>query len=349
MITRYIIPIASAAGGLFLTTPAALAASSSTAQSIWVNIAGAADYALVQSKFYQFDLAAADDYYDNIITSGPTVSCSGSAANCSALNQPAQPVAPVPDATQVTQNGTGVAVRDECTFVTGGTLSSKTYVQSVNASGLNGRGNFTFTWTYSITPNATVAPMTAWVLLRTAGADSVTIPISAEIAGQSVVVSSQFPNGKYSFSMRDSALVNRVTGVALAVNDGPPTSIADASLVTYENQAGARAGEAGAVDFTYFANAGSSGTAVSFLKNGDARTILNSDSFKGNNDGGAMTIGSALAKVNVPAQPMTFGPGNYRITLSGNVKGNSAYAVSQPFSVTSSITIKTEKCTSLSN
>jgi hypothetical protein len=51
---------------------------------------------------------------------------------------------------------------------------------------------------------------------------------------------------------------------------------------------------------------------------------LNSDSFAGNNDGGA--DGSALALASMDAVGVDLGPGDYSVMLTGTVKDNSAIA-----------------------
>jgi hypothetical protein len=135
------------------------------------------------------------------------------------------------------------------------------------------------------------------------------IDIAADIAGESVLKSSNAKLGtKYSFSLIDGT-GNRVQNLAVSVDGDTP--VAATSTVSYP------------VDFAYVTNAGSNG-ALSLLMDDDARSILNGDSFAGNNDGGA--DGSALALATMSPVGFDLGPGSHTIQLTGTVKGNSASA-----------------------
>jgi hypothetical protein len=161
----------------------------------------------------------------------------------------------------------------------------------------------------------------------------VPVTVNAEIAGESALQSSNAKLGlKYSFSLLNGDGTSRVTNLILSLN-GVPAATPLSTIVS--NCPGCLAGAPGALDFAYTTNAGSNGN-VSLLKDGDARTILNSDSFAGNNNGGA--DGSALSMAIMDPVQFTLGEGSYSVTLTGLVKGNAASA-DLPFSVTKVITI----------
>lgn len=319
------------------------AGGASTGQGIMVNLNTGGQLALVQTQTYRLDETAAAAYFTNSLTGGPAVSCNGSAANCAATNQPAAPAAPAADALQLNRHpdnkglGGGVVFDNRCTFLDGGTLAGRQYTQAVTVNGLNGKGNWTFTWTYDVTPTqATVDPFTAWNLVGTTGDNVASVDITAQIAGESALSSNKH-DLKYSFSLLDSYGLNRVSDLVVNVDgtDYPTTS------TVIQNAPGALAGGLGAVDFNYTTNAGSNG-ATSLLSNGDARSILNGDSFAGNQNGGS--DGSALAYASMTPVGVLLAPGDHAVTLSGTVKGNTASSASQPFSVTLHTNIITPGC-----
>src|ERR1051325_8577287 len=105
------------------------AAASSTAQSIMAQLSGGGLYALVYKATYRFNTDGETAFYSNTLTSGPAVTCAGSAANCGAANQPATPNAPAPAVMsansgngQISLSGVSVAdfnkFADVCTFLT---------------------------------------------------------------------------------------------------------------------------------------------------------------------------------------------------------------------------------------
>jgi VCBS repeat-containing protein len=107
-----------------------------------------------------FDPDIAASFFDNsYLLDSVTVSCVGSLADCDIGNQPDSPVNPSPDATALYN-----FVRDHADiFLDGGSLPSTSYTQSVTLTGFSGVGNFTFTYTYDITPNVPSVPAaTAW-------------------------------------------------------------------------------------------------------------------------------------------------------------------------------------------
>lgn len=92
-----------------------------------------------------------------------------------------------------------------------------------------------------------------------------------------------------------------------------------------KNAPGAQAGAPGALDFHYVTNAGSNGD-LSLLADGDARTILDTDSFAGNQAGGA--DGSALAAVLTVPLSLELPVGEHSLVLTGKVKDNAAQSSS---------------------
>lgn len=378
--------VLSAAAAPAVVTSAGTSTSSQTAQGIMVNLNTSGDFAIADTNVYHFAITQtdlnnsstgedangvaepADAYFTNTQTGDPAVSCGGSSTNCALSNQPS-PTAPAPDSSQVDgppPNGT--CHQQRCTFLDGGTLAGSTYTQSMtNVAGLNGHGSWKFTWTYTIAPTCpsdaasagfctqdgsgvvTVSPFTAWYLYSSQGSSTAPITINADIAGESVVVSSKWPCpssgqtgpptfcGKFSFSLSDSTTSNRVENLALTVTDSSNNIVESAtpgSTVNYP------------VDFDYTTNAGSNGS-TKYLTPGtnDDMSILNNDEFAGNDNGGA--DGSAAALATMDATIVDLGPGDYSVTLTGTVKGNNGLA-NITFSVTNQVHIITPGCGSTS-
>jgi hypothetical protein len=291
---------------------------------------------LVQNKLYSFNIGTAAALFTNAWDgNAPAVGCTGGGCPGTA---PAAPPAPSPNTDKVTNPGNGVAVANECTFLDGGTLVGSSYTQAAQLSnGLSGnlKATYTYTYTYNITPTGPVVAFTAWDLTLTTGGETVPVTISADIAGESATKSSNLGQ-KYSFSIRNSDGSSRVTGLNLQVDN----NTYPINSTIYENCPGCKAGDVGAVDFPYTTNAGSNGF-TDLLTNGNARDILNTDSFAGNQDGGA--DGKALAKVVTDAVTVDLAPGSHNVVLTGTVKGNSASS-NISFSVTQTIHIITPGC-----
>ncbi|MEH7612262.1 hypothetical protein [Gottfriedia acidiceleris] len=331
--------------GLSYNAMAATTNGTSTAQSIMADLHTEGTFALVENQFYHYNTATAASYFTNAWDNNkPTVEVRG---GDSSIVGPDAPVAPAPLEKPLTQ-----VIADnnnQHAFLEGDTLTGTTYTQDVKVdksiqTGVDKKGNpifktvtFIFTYTYNVSPTTTeaVAPFTAWDLTKTTGDSSAHIQVTADIAGESVQVSKQNPNGKYSFSIGDDALTNRVTGLSITVSDATnnnviSTTATDSTIVKGQ-------------DFNYFANAGSYGTAASYLKQGSAVGILNGilsgDTFKGNDNGGA--DGSALSKAVMTPVDLVLTPGDYSITLSGSVKGNGIDLNPQSFEITKTIHIIT--------
>jgi hypothetical protein len=190
------------------------------------------------------------------------------------------------------------------------------------------------TWTYNITPlQASYDPLTAWDFVGSTGGDSALVSVNAFIAGESVASSKQHPL-KYSFSIGGDVdpRVSRVQNLAVSINSGV---VATPGSTVVKNTPGSTAtltedfaevvhGPDGALDFYYDGNAGSNGHTELLNQPEDARTILNTDSFSGNNDGGA--DGSALAGAVMDQVDLNLTEGDYTVTLTGTVKDNAGVA-----------------------
>jgi hypothetical protein len=329
----------------FVSGHGALAAGTQTAQGIMVNQSAVGTFAIVNTQVYQYNGATAATYFTNAVTSGPSVSCNGSPTNCGSGNQPATPPAPPPDPTRVFDSGQpnnpiSTVVQDQCTFFAGGTLAGQTYTRSVQLSGLNGRGSFTFTWTYTVSPNTNpVAALTAWDLFHQTNPDgTTTVSVAGVIAGESVIKSSNPKIGtKYSFSLLNNPpdqTSTRVTNLLWSVYDASNTlvySSAPNSTVAYP------------VQFTYATNAGSNGV-TSLLQNGDDLFILNHDGFAGNDNGGA--DGTAASLATVDNLIVNLGVGAYSVVLTGTVKDNAidGTGANISFSVSQQVNIVGQGC-----
>jgi len=292
--------------------------------------------------------------YTNDLASGPVVTCSGSSANCASTNQPATPPAPGADEIKLQQH----AQAERCTFFSGGTLTVGTYDQSVtlNNGGLNGKGNWTFTWSYAITPTSfVVGPYTAWTSEVTGG--TVDVGYSGFLASESFL--KQATRNKYSFTMIEGGVTRaRNVTATLQLFDGTawqnvPGATADLNNVDTDLDTvndGLDIVPA-AADFSYFANGGWFGNSAVFnalhavpgkAANGVDNILKGvadgspADNFAGNNND--------LAAGNVHTGPFSSsfagvsGEGSYRVNIAGVLKGNSSSS-DFGFSVASNQTI----------
>ena len=308
--------------------------SASTGQGIMVDVDVAGSLALVTNRIYEFNEAAAAEYFTNRVDYPlSTPRCIGGcffAVFCPPpSNLPAEP----PSERVLEQVVQGAA----CTFLDGGSLLPWSYTQT--ASFLNDCGVlYAQDWRYQIEPTtSSVNKLTAWDLKdETSSGNTASINVKALIAGESVLSSKAQPR-KYSFSLLASDGTVRVQDLAVSLDGAPPTSL----VSTYvQNAPGAKAGDPGALDFNYVTNAGSNGN-LSLLADGDARTILNTDSFAGNQDGGA--DGRALAAVITAPLRFDLPVGDHSLVLTGKVKDNSGQS-SSDLSVSSSVHIVAPGC-----
>ncbi|MBI4299483.1 MAG: hypothetical protein HY666_06960 [Chloroflexi bacterium] len=335
----------------------AAVAKAQTAQGVFMDLKAAGTFTISDHKMYQFNIAdttlvdangvalPAAAYFTNTLTSGPTVTCSGSSSSCSSTNQPSTPTAPIPDDRKVT-GPNGTCKQQQCTFLDGGTLTGSDYKQYIIVKGKNGNGSWTFTWTYMVAPDPSkdvdpaiegvqITPFTAWVLIKE-NTDVAIIDLGANIAGESVVKNTT-KGTKYSFRLRDSYGNSRVTGLSLLVNN---VTLAYPGSTLVENCPDCLVGDPGAVDFYYTTNAGAKGY-TTLLKNGDARTLLNTDWLAGNDNGGS--DGKDLAMAVMDPLQLIVGAGTYTVTLKGTVKGTDGLA-NITFSVTQSVQVITPGC-----
>lgn len=316
MMFRVSLALALAAGFAFAQTK--------TGQGIMVDLQAAGDYAIVTTETYEFNKSTAAGYFTNELDSSVAPTCSP-AAKCGST----APTAPAPDPSKVNSGSPGandVAGKNRCAFLVGGSLIGGTYEQKVDVGSPPNKATWTFT--YKISPTGPVDPKTAWDLISSEGdGTTAAITVNASIAGESVVSNGKNAKvgTKYSFDLGTTEYP-RVTDIALALNGewvaSPAVSIGFP------------------VDFNYTTNAGSNGD-TSLLKDGDARTILNSDSFAGNDNGGS--DGAALARAVIEAVQLNLPVGTHTVTLTGVVKGNNALR-DLPINVTATITVIAEGC-----
>lgn len=326
---------------------------SQTAQSIMVAINGvhAGTYAAHANNTYHYNETTAATYFTNTLTSGPVASCNGSPTACADSNQPAAPGAPAPAAGELNgspQGHPGAVDQNKCRFLDGLTLNGHTYTQSSGAvNGLNGSGNWKFTWTYTVAPTSAdpVAPFTAWDLVNTTGSGQVHLNVGADVMGESAMQNQKMTQPKFSFSMGTldpygNTVENRVDGLTLTL-DGTVIASGIPSSVVY-------APAPNNVDFSYTANAGYNGaTGILYpTPNTLGSTILGSDGFKGNDLGGS--DGSGLAKVVMSKIGVDVGEGPHSLTLTGSVKGNAidgaSTGASISFTVNTQINVITPGC-----
>ena len=339
-------------------TEAQALAQASTGQGIMVNLTTSGTLALVVNQVWRFNQNTSAAYFTNAWDgNAPTYGCSGNACNGNLCGLPAAPTAPAIDPSKVTNpGGSAVADKSRCTFLDGGLLTlTDSYQQSAQksvsctVSGKSKSATYTFRYTYAVAPDSslsTVAPFTAWDLVSENGdGSSAHVDVSAFIAGESVVSKANWPR-KYSFSLLESSIdpltglpvmVSRVRDLAVSFDGLNPVAV---SSTYVQNAPGALPGDPGALDFNYVTNAGTNGN-TSLLADGDARTILNTDSFDGNQNGGS--DGTALAAAVMDTVGADLGAGDHTVTLTGTVKENGALA-STSFSVTQIVHIVHPGC-----
>jgi hypothetical protein len=266
---------------------------------------------------------------------------------------------------------------NRCAFLDGTALTGLTYTQTASAnaqctyvesSELQTGGNpanigkykvtrrtvtktCDYTWTYNITPlEPSYPPLTAWDFMGSTGGDSALVSVNAVIAGESVNSTKQWAR-KYSFSIGGDVdpRVSRVVDLAISTNG---VVVANPGSTIVKNVPGSAAtltsapaeivfGLDGALDFYYEENAGSNGHTELLNQPDDARTILNTDNFAGNDDGGA--DGAALAVAVMDQVDLTLGDGDYTITLTGTVKDNAGLG-NLPINVTKLVHIVHPGC-----
>lgn len=313
---------------MFFAAP--VMAQSQTAQSGMVEVAtDNTTYQIEGTIAWTYVRDSAEGYYTNALDgNSPTVTCTGSGCT----NPPPVPVAPQPDRNKLRQH----AQDERCVFFCGGVLGSDSYTQDVRvniSSGVN-RGNWRFTYTYNITPNQeSVEPHTCWIFEETGG--TVDVNFSGFVSSESYLKQSG-GRTKYSFTLLDSAGGSRVQSVIVKLQKsdglggwtdvGVPISYGTLPVTqTYD-------------DCTYFGNSavysarhaagGMPATLMSLILLED--TFVNNDNDLASGNAHQADYNGTFAGINEA--------GDYRIAVSGIIKGNSAGA-SFGFSVGSQIIV----------
>jgi hypothetical protein len=316
---------------LFLSTVTQTHAA--TAQGVMVKFNDHGALSIGASGTYEFNQTLAASYYSNS-AAAPVVTCIGSGINCGSTNQPAAPPTPTADPSYAVTLASAI----RCIFLDGGALTgAATYQKSTMATGLNGRGDWTFTYTFNVAPAmASVAAKTAWTLVSsTPGVKAIDVDVAAHIAGESVRKGTKGVG--YSFALHDKNGNNRVKNLVLSLNN---KVVAKPASKIVQNCKGCLAGMPGAVDIDYVTNAGTHGD-TTLLKNGDARTILNSDASTVNDNGGVE--GRMLSKAVMTPVTLSLGAGTFVVKLAGQVIGVNAEA-STDFTVSKTVTVVAEGC-----
>ena len=227
------------------------------------------------------------------------------------------------------KNALKKAVDDNiCIFLNGGELSPVSTEKSApSIKGLNGSGTFTFKYTYTISPLST-----AQLLAKTSWEKQVTInparlQVLGTIAGLSAL--SQSKGVKYSFSLTtfntDSEPISRIESinVQLLNSKGLELSSSPTTSDIRTNTPGAIPYSEGAVDFFYTGSNLVGNSSILPTSGKEARNILNTDIFAGNNDGGSDGKSLQIADIK-PVQFEIDVDGVYTIKITAVVKGNSA-------------------------
>jgi hypothetical protein len=335
---------------VLVMSAAAASAQTQTAQSAMValtpdsfayEIAGTITWTFNRGNQNDVDLTGtAMSYYTNQWDGmPPTVKCTGNP--CS--TEPAH-AAPPPYSINLQQR----AQADRCTFFSGGTLGTSSYTQDLHVNVNSGaqKGNWTFTYTYAITPTQGVNPQTAWTSEVTGG--SVNLGFSGFVASESY--QKQSNRHKYSFTMVDGGITRARNVSASLMNSGATLASLDLNNTDTDGDMisdGLNVGYA-VNDFDYFANGGIFGNSAVFSAlhapgRKSANSVVNivtgndvatADNFAGNDND--------LASGNVHIGPYSGSfdgltePGTYTVVVAGTLKGNSSSA-DFGFSVTSNL------------
>jgi hypothetical protein len=335
--------------GLVLAPKAHAASSpSQTAQDIMVqtNLPNLA-FQIDGTTTWTFDRDCAEGNYTASpgVWDGNTPTCDGNATNCAPANQPTPPPAPPVDA-HGPNSIEHHAQQDRCTYFCGGTLSGWAYTNTAMVNGLNGHGNWTFTYNYSTSPNtALVSGGTCWSCQQTGG--TVDVDFTGFVSSESFLNNRNTNTKKYSFTLLDSLGVSRVSGTTAQLQysaDGLFDDTQDLGTITFTPDPLTVTPSVN--NYLYYGNAGVFGNSAvySYL---DAPTPSNNlggryinnilqlppDNFAGNNND--------LANGNVQEADYSGSftgltqAATYRISVSGTVKDNFGTGY-QPFTVTSS-------------
>lgn len=334
------------AGGVMMlllaSGPAPVAfAQSQTAQSIMVELdydGPAYEIVGTITWTYQRNTCAVPLYTAHAgVWDGNTPTCSGSTANCAPSNQPAVPPAPAIPTTGP-NSVSNHAQDDRCIFFCGGNVSGWNYTQTETVPGLNGKGNWTFTYNYTTDGAGAVAAETCWSSQVTGG--SVDVGFEGFVCSESFL--KQSTRNKYSFTLLgpEGSRVSNVQ-VELQQFDGTNWNTVSGPVLVPETDSGTGQLPVSAAteDFNYFGNGGGFGkptvlTSLHYSGGKAANSVnnilngindgTNSDNFAGNNND--LADGKVhLATFTGQWEGLT-DPGTYRTVVTGVLKGNSGQA-----------------------
>ncbi len=338
--------VAAAVAASLIAAGSAHAVKPTNAQSLSFQLTSPQNFILSSEQFWAYDPSAAREYFTNTLVgpSSPFPTCSGSAANCAASNQPPTPEAPAP-----LPNRLNAPVNNnQCVFWDGGNLSvkneNKTYKQDLTVKGLNGSGNFKFEWNYAVAVKDGVNPVdmrgvgdnTTWILESETPASGVPIAVSGSLAGQST----QLMTGKNARFKTAHGLVDQFgaarlenAGIELLNGSGATTvlGMVELGLPGFPNYSVLQN-----ENFYYAENAGSFNQPpgllvregwVNDIQNGfelatDGQTV---DNFPGNDNQGGdrIVFGEDDPNNGVPLLLAEINqPGSYKVRLFGTLKGN---------------------------
>jgi hypothetical protein len=243
------------------------------------------------------------------------------------------------------------AQADRCIFFCGGTLTGWNYTQTRTVNGQNGKGNWTFTYNYTTTTADDVGPQTCWDSQVTGGTGEVTY--DGFVSSESCVQKSGGTwQRKYSFTLLNSDGSSRVVNVSAQLQKETPTGsgtwLGVGSPIAFPSPLPV---SSTAEDYSYFGNGGVFGKSTSLLHGtggGKGPNSVNNilmgtsdgtlaDNFPGNDND---LFAGNVHQANFDGS-FTFGiedEGNYRIAVTGTLKGNTAVGVPDAnFSVTSNL------------
>lgn len=274
-----------------------------------VNVHGGT-YIQIGNRFDAFDDEYAAATFSN--TFNGLVECVNQTGSpCSIADAPPPPV---PDPAETFK----AAEAQACTFFNGGTLIPATYVQNVVISPVPYDNTYKwYLYHYDVIPLVSSVPPD--------NDSDDTVRVTGEISIELVM----FPQANVPmYAFTTSGLVQ---DLRLEVNNAP----ADLQTNIVQNCPGCFPEDVGSLDFSFTPNVGTSGDAMSYVKSGDARKILNSDQFVANDNGGA--TGSFLQKTVFQTPVLALGPGEYPVVLTGTAANTS-------FSVSTTLRILEESC-----
>lgn len=269
--------------------------SSLTAAMVEIHTGGTsgplAELAIVDGGLYGFNRDAIGQYFQNVYVGHGGYVCLR--AVCVPPSSYPQP--PDPDPSKLWMAG----ANNECSTMEGDELQSASYQQSVQ----DNRYKYIFNYALVPTVNA-LPPLTGWSYLGSAPEGTASVSVAPTVAIESA--SARGSHSIYSFALLNEDGSEMLDNLALSVDGGTPQPVGHS----------ARSG----ASFTFSHNAGMLGT-TSLLRNGDAVTILNSDSTRENDNGGPG--GMYLSQAAVSPAIFHWGVGFHSLQLTGTVLGDS--------------------------